>query len=345
MTDRINSRIIYLDVARGIAVWCVVMMHMCNIYNDDTFHRYMTSFILPTFFAISGMLLFYNRKWEKKDIKDLAISKAKAYLYPYATLSLMSAIIDGFYRGVTSAIKDIILTIVGIGISALWFLPALYLAEISFVVIMKKFRKYTGVATLFFILIPLTFSLLDFANIDNAILRFLLNIVNVVTHSMVACVWLFIGYGWAWLYKKYQFELPTRLVLFVVCLCVTLGLLKYDNSDLHNSVFGNPFVYYIAGLSGALMLLLFSEFIQGVAKPFVYSGVNSLLIFSTHLNFYIIYVGHYAVVKMGVTNGILDRVVSFTIVVIIEIILIEIVNRKRWLINFNQLMVKLRPSS
>ena len=113
-----DKRLDYLDYSKGIAIILVVLGHICSGGNIKT---YIYSFHMPLFFITSGYLFNYSNV---KSLKEFINKKAKAYLIPYITFSIINIL--GYYllSGLSLiALKNNLLeTIKFCGIGALWFL-------------------------------------------------------------------------------------------------------------------------------------------------------------------------------------------------------------------------------
>lgn len=340
MKDKQVGRIIYLDVARGLAVWCVVLVHMNQLINDKNFfYKFIWTFTVPIFFVISGMLLFYNRKWEKQSIKEVIINKAKAYLYPYLTFSVLSVIFNIFYLNILSAAKEIIDTILGIGVLALWFIPALFISEVIFAIIMKKARKQVPVWLLIMLAITVIFNYVftGWPSYSNHTIRFIVNIFNVINHSLIAALFLFVGYSWAKFRQKSDMTTWMKALIMVVGLAIGLALAYSYDADIHTSQLTNPVVFYIGSIASSLGILLMSEMLLEKVKILAYSGINSLVIFSTHLNFRIVNIGYFVAKFVG-AHGFLLGLIDFVVIVVIELLIVYVINHyAKWLVSYKQL--------
>ena len=81
-----TGRIKYIDIARGIAMLCIVLGHLGN----SQINRVVFTFHVPIFFFITGY--FMNRKLKTKDfIKD----KARTLLIPYVCTCIVIILLDG----------------------------------------------------------------------------------------------------------------------------------------------------------------------------------------------------------------------------------------------------------
>ena len=82
-----GERIAYVDAARGLAILCVVLGHL---YPGDGIVQYISSFHVPVFFILSGLLMAARDGWKTRRLTEFAAKKAKRLLYPYATISALN---------------------------------------------------------------------------------------------------------------------------------------------------------------------------------------------------------------------------------------------------------------
>lgn len=168
MTDRQRqTRLDWLDIAKGIAIVAVLIGHTSAINRNVQIYLY--SWHMPIFFIVSGILLQYRDSWRYRSYKDTVIRKAKSLLYPYLTFSVLitiysikfgvgtSEIVMSFYKniGANILVQDVIGTVLGIGIWLLWFLPALFFGELLTIAILKQGQHtlYRAISVLFLIII------------------------------------------------------------------------------------------------------------------------------------------------------------------------------------------------
>lgn len=70
-----KKRLGYMDIARGIAMLCIIMGH----FGIATVNRFVYSFHVPFFFLLSGYFYSQRGTW-----KEFILTKAKQLLIPYA---------------------------------------------------------------------------------------------------------------------------------------------------------------------------------------------------------------------------------------------------------------------
>lgn len=94
--DRVKQsfeRIQYIDIARGLGIFFVVLGH--NLENEMLSFKLIYSFHVPLFFFLSG-LCFNPNKY--KTIKEIATDKSKKLLYPYFGFGFISMVIYCIFK-------------------------------------------------------------------------------------------------------------------------------------------------------------------------------------------------------------------------------------------------------
>lgn len=146
----VSNRIKYIDIARGIAILCIILGHL----GEPQINRIVFTFHVPIYFLITGY--FINKKL---NIKDFIKSKAKTLLIPYICTCFIIILLGGIehliYEGGTEAIRSvcewIYASLYGAGdsysepfyikqIGAIWFLWATFWASIFLRIILDKKR-------------------------------------------------------------------------------------------------------------------------------------------------------------------------------------------------------------
>lgn len=143
-----NSRIEYIDIAKGIAILCVMISHFCGGYG----HQLLFSFEVPLFFFLSGFFLSSTKapiNTIKKRFRQLMI--------PFFSLAAVVCIV----RLVTAWLHDRLLIDIALDIfirtfagsyktmGAYWFLPALFIASSATSVLLRLNRGFLYCLVLF----------------------------------------------------------------------------------------------------------------------------------------------------------------------------------------------------
>lgn len=352
-----KNRVTYLDLAKGIGIILVVLGHMENISSE--LRIWISSFHMPLFFVISGMLLalkgadkpIINDVKSGDEMKIFVVKTAKGLLVPYLWFSLIYIPIDImnlFIHNVDTHtfIQNILDSLTFSGVSVMWFLPALFLAEIVAMFIISRARKYP-----LMIVFSLSLSVISYVIWTNIKLLYdayssiyffatTLGFVRVFLRSITLSVHVVIGFL---MYKLIEyakdkwikdndnrvrgFDIAAGVILFAV----NMGLcLKNGAVDNHFLTLNNLFLYYLCAFIGSMAIILICKGINSI--PFIeYFGKNSLIIMATHLQCYILYAGILIAIAIDayVTRA-KSYVYMFNSVVftmLIEVAIITVINR------------------
>lgn len=139
-----KSRVTYLDLAKGVGIILVVLGHMENIPGE--LRIWISSFHMPLFFVISGMLIAMKKE-ENRTLSDNLVKKAKGILIPYMWFSFIYIPIDIMNLYIQNVdkhtfVQNILDSVTMAGVSVMWFLPALFIAETLALFIIKKAFQY-----------------------------------------------------------------------------------------------------------------------------------------------------------------------------------------------------------
>lgn len=143
--DNIQTRIDWVDFAKCVAIFLVVVGHVLSWSHPQYKAIYMAiySMHMPFFFMLSGMTFSVH---ENETLNQFIRRKAKAILLP---LLLFCAIEVGFQTLFENLIKRVSAKLVvesllfmnGGAFSKYWFLPALFVAEAILFLIFKMFKS------------------------------------------------------------------------------------------------------------------------------------------------------------------------------------------------------------
>lgn len=105
--SKINARIHYIDVMRGLLILLVVLGHSIG-NTSDPLNMFILSFHMPAFFILSGMC--FKPKDSNYNFAFVLKRKAKGLIWPYLTFSLVGVALYWFLQAGTK--KDIDVTFV-----------------------------------------------------------------------------------------------------------------------------------------------------------------------------------------------------------------------------------------
>ena len=302
------KRLDYLDYAKGIGILLVVLAHI-YCFNPDINRELLViwiySFHMPLFFIVSGMLLKYKNE---NDIKKVIISRIKGLLIPYLFFSLLSIIVKIIINGLDKnmIIWDLIYSAIGIGIDVLWFLPALFIGEILFVLINKMIKNnYAKVLLIAFLFICSTF-----ISKENGLILLL------ISRGLIALGFVAIGYlGFEFVHNR-DINLVILITLFIVHI-ITSRMNGFV--DLNNLVFDNQLLYIFNSILGSFILIELCKLIK--SNILVYLGKNSLIIMAIHLNLIYLFNKYIGLNLYGYISGLM----LFLLIILIEIPIIYVI--------------------
>lgn len=303
------KRLNYLDYAKGIGISLVVLAHI-YCFNPDINRELLVvwiySFHMPLFFIISGMLLKYKNE---NDIKNVIMSRIKGLLIPYLFFSLLSIcvkiIINGFNKNMV--IWDLIYSVIGIGIDVLWFLPALFIGEILFVLI-NNIVKNNYIK---FILIAFLFISSTFISKENGLILLL------ISRGLISLGFVAIGYIGFEFVKNENINVLILVALFVIHI-ITSRINGFV--DLNNLVFNNKLLYILNSILGSFILIELCKLVK--SNELTYLGKNSLIIMAIHLNLIYLFNKYIGLNLYGYISGLILCI----LIILIEIPIIYVID-------------------
>lgn len=84
------KRLRYIDIAKGMAILCMVLGHTYSIQEKPFIFVWIYSFHMPLFFITSGILYRIKKSGEEK-YSNLIQKKIKTLLIPYLIWNTVSA--------------------------------------------------------------------------------------------------------------------------------------------------------------------------------------------------------------------------------------------------------------
>lgn len=272
-----KNRITWIDTAKGLGIFLVVLGH--NSIPAAIF-GYIFSFHMPLFFFISGFLF-------KKDLNfsNFAAKKFKTLILPYLTLGLGVYLywlviyqkFSPFDLSLLKPLGDLAFASTKLEsiFTPLWFLPGLFVAELIFFAVIKKFPKQ-------YLLISLILSLIGYWNS----FQYFKNLPWSITASLVALVFMAGGYFLKDRYSELLGNIKLKKTSFLLLIpLITLSFsFFYLNGtiDMLNSHYQNYLFFLLSALGGIGMIMVVSWRVKKVAKPINFLGRNSLIILAFH---------------------------------------------------------------
>lgn len=340
-----QKRLHYLDMAKGIGIILVVTGH--SGMGSEGLLSWLSSFHMPLFFVISGMLLFH-RKEESLPFMESIRKKAKSILIPYSFFSLIYLVIDLYYIAIKHqelSLPDAALqTISFYGISVLWFLPTLFAGEVLFLLIRKKSNNLVT----FVLCGSLCLAGIFCANLYAACYHpasgllffvWLGYLIQTAIRAAIATAFLAVGYYTMLLLAKISAAVENsvkepliRLIDLVsasLFFAVNLWIVRINGgADLRSLTLHNPALYFAGSLTGSLAVVFLCKALPRL-RLLSYLGANSLIIMVTHLDCRVMLISHKfaGLVSRYVDNRYLFLFNIAISLLLMELVIIYVVNR------------------
>lgn len=339
-----KKRLEYIDMVKGIGILGIIVMHS-NVLPTPAAVSWVSSFATPLFFLTSGLLIGCTGE-EEREIGEIVRRKGRSLLLPFVCFSLLY-----FLRDTVSAVLNASgtenLWLGGIylvtlwGSSVLWFLPALFLAEMFFLLLRRK-RGVAGTCVATVILTIVSYFADGALQLQEAYFlsglwqQALYCALRTVLRSLCALSYVCAGYVlfragknfWGQERKRSVWWFLGGMVLFVLGIPISIinGYFDFRLLDIGTiPVLG----YLSATISFAGVLLVCRN--SPPVKPLAYFGRNSLIVMATHIDFYILYISLEAAYRVNDYIPRFNRVFFFVnvvgIILLLEIPCIEVINR------------------
>lgn len=332
-----KHRSLSIDMVKGVSIMTLFFLHFENGWINCEYNFFIVR--SPAFYIVVGWL--WGMSSNKKTIKGHWGKRKKGLVEPYLWLSLIFIIFDAIMvalqlMDVKILGRDIFKTLSLRGIGTLWFLPALLGGEMLFIYLnnKKKIVKFYAYI-LCFAFIVLFNKYVSNLFPKNEILQFITySQTRVVKDICDTFIYISIAYYISRAYGKKIFNLR-KSYQFIVGL-TQLGISFYIfnftiEKYLNNEIFETTFFMIASCLSGIGILLFFKsiEQIKLIAIPLSYCGKNSLTIMAFH--FCLLYPTTLIFDKNVLCNNHYYgdiTIIYFLIAVILQIGIIELINRK-----------------
>lgn len=294
LMNKMDGRQTWLDMARGVAIILVVMGH--GGYISPLTNTWLSSFHLPLFFIASG-ILFELKNERNVEKSRFVIRKLKSLLIPYFAFTAISIC---FYiysapsgpANLKSDVVNILIQTISLqGYSVMWFLPVILLSDLIIYFIYRKLPCHIMTA----IMTALSFALYYIYKIFSPVMLSWECIgLRIITKVLIAATFICLGIVIRRLSTNVLagIKMP-KLVGFMAGLAlsaINIFVVRYIClKDLNNLALGYLSVYYLLGVTGSCGLFLMCK--NGFNIPLLsYYGRNSIIIFCTHLNCYVLFV-------------------------------------------------------
>ena len=289
-----RRRLTYLDMAKGIGIFLVILGHIEYIREDTL--KWISSFHMPLFFVIGGILA-YEKREEGRPLFSALAARARGTLVPYAaftimllTMNTLEHLLDpGALSGAQLA-RQYVDAATGYGIHILWFLPAYFTAGAIFLLLERGLRPVSrNLAVLLLAVgaygVTVVFRLDQYAVMDLPLIGYAgMDLLITLLRGVLAMPFLLMGWYLGALYGR----LPRKAFPVLALLLIPGGILA-----LHASVFDLHYLYvepwhYLTALLSCAGLTALMRALPAI-RPLAWLGRNSLVIMCTHAAFFVVY--------------------------------------------------------
>ena len=276
--QKFPKRYDYLDNAKSFAMIMIVLGH-CNLLSThETLYSWVSSWHVPIYFIISGILLALKEK-RRGNLEYDIVKKLKVYMLPYIVFSVINMIVVGSLKAISDVqsgivfVKEALLSILAFnGRAACWFLPCLFIAEIVFLFEYKNLSKVIYLVNCF---IAVLVVLCPESIYENYIF------LRVLIRSIIGLFCISIGYGLT------KINLEKYLNTFSMLLLIAIyGILFRLNgrTAIYNLEFGEYEVLYLIEIVlGSLIIIGICKKVVNRNVPFLtWFGKNTIVTLATH---------------------------------------------------------------
>ncbi|MCR5655247.1 MAG: acyltransferase family protein [Lachnospiraceae bacterium] len=295
----------YIDIAKGLGILLVILGHI--EYMALWKVKFIYAFHMPFFFFVSGMLLFGS---QTRSLKDRLIRKAKRIMLPYIFVSVADIVFHLLVYKLTGAwnfpgtLKESIVdTLCLYGYSVLWFLPALFIAEVFYFLVRKVMeplgKEHETVSRSLPLLVTFFVAILVYELTKGSEVH----VVLMLQRALLCSVFLAAGALLKPVFGYFKDKPVVSFLLGIVCFIV-LSFTAQANAhiDMHTGGYGRVWLFYINALIGSFGLLFLSIGLDVLSKtekaPFIYLGKNSLIYMIVHMDFQVLFVTEWLIIRL-----------------------------------------------
>lgn len=338
-----NKRFTFVDYTKAFGIISVVLGHLFAMVavNDPNYYmvmavKIMSVYELAIFFIVSGFLL-EQKGTENTKIGEYTIKRIKKLVPPYVLFSFLY-LITGF------GLEPMIQSATGYGMSVLWFIPTLFLAEIVYLLVQKIRIKWlaAGVSAVLAVAACLLGVYVQGVEqgtwiANSTWLRIIGYLIIVVLRSLVGQFFVCVGAVW----QRYFFGRKKKWTAVTAALCLLAGgygckFIKTVDWRVMN--IEKPLVWLVVASVMSVGIMSFFYLLENCHLWLLREiGRESLVIMCTHLAFGIMP----ACISLGYEASALSphaKKYIFWCVVILSLSLVELILilLKRYTVKFLQ---------
>jgi hypothetical protein len=319
----------YIDIAKGFAILCIVLLHFENGVFPSYVNVFIGSFMISTFYVVSGWIDFQRPTCltYKERLRKRWQQLGKPYLWWSALILLFDCVlwIAGYYDTYFMG-REIYKTITLRGIGTLWFLPALFGGEIIWLFIRKKRSMM-----LFLLMLLATYvyqSVYDrlSGGHTDSLSRIIDAPFRTVSNMLSAWIGIAAGYGFHWFFAKHSHLIKNCFRQFYMgaALCV----IAYFAANYCPIAMLWDVLAPLLGPLGILFICMSVQTSRWI-NYFDYWGGHSLALMVTHYSFLLVVceMVNKSILHHDIFSGV-PTLFFFAITMILEYCIVEWVHRK-----------------
>lgn len=286
MTVAHTKRQTFLDVTKGIAIWCIVLLHYEQGLFPTVANNTIGLFMVPVFYIISGWLTEHSLK--HYTLKAFVAKRWQQLGVPYLW---WSAIILGFdlllwligYYDLQHLGQDLYKTITLRGIGTLWFLPALFIGEVFWRYVWERQRWWMQMLIAVAIIAYNAYYIDITSQYTSTLARLIDAPFRTLSNATIASTYIGMGhlfYRHIWPHLAHRPKAPMALLGVLLYILVSLGKAHLPLPPMWNEALS----YYLLGAlsSWSVLLLIYSVQHWHLWTPLAYWGQQSLSLMVTH---------------------------------------------------------------
>lgn len=332
-----KKRSLSIDMVKGLSIMTLFFLHFENGWMNCEYNYFIVR--SPAFYIVVGWL--WGMSSNKKTIKSHWKKRMKGLVMPYIWLSLIFITFDiimVLLQQIDIQVlgRDIYKTLSLRGIGTLWFLPALLGGEILFIYLDNKNKKYK-VAIYILCLIYIIFfnKFIPHLFTEKEYMHFVISSqARVIKDICDTLIYISIAYHISKINGKkiFNYKKTHQFSIGLVLLGTAFYIFNFICGKLTNCEFVNTSLFMFANCcSGFGILLLFKsiEQFKPLSIPLSYCGKNSLTIMAFHYGilFQLAYIINKNTLGYNSYYGEMT-IIYFLIALILQVGIIELINRK-----------------
>lgn len=321
------QRIKYLDIAKGIGIILVVLVHSSCI--PEFYIKYINAFYMPMFYIISGFFYKYNNIDDlknnlKKMIRNyfiyclilfVVVYLIKLFSFSLTIGDIKTSLISILYGRFIDSNNSLIIDNFHAG--HLWFYTGLITGKILVFPILNSDKKYRPIFIIAYIVISYFFDK------TSILFPWCFDIAPIIA------IYIYVGNVLSNYFDKINIK--------TIFLCLVLYLLTINNYDIHIRKYGDIENIYsilsmiLCGIAGSIIVLKLSYIISNINKNSIieYVGKNSMYVYIYHIMFISITnaINSYIYIYMKDIDIIIIKFIEFISIILMSLFFGKIISK------------------